>query len=458
MKQPATKVFRNVIPNGVEISLDRKNYEILYPSSIWKQFPDIYRQNFADALAYSLTMHLCLNGHSKLIYNFPHPQIEPFFFEGMIYSLGETSLLEGKDTRVSDLIRLFYNHNLNITFTGRPRYRRFKSIGRNTKNLALIPFSFGKDSLLTFALAKELGIETYPVFFREPKDAIENRHKRKIAVKFLEEFNLEVNFFPVSAGRLRQTTGRWWGWDLLLTQYTLLLIPYTFGLRARYLFWAHEQSCNDFMTDAEGYLINPVFEQSARWLLTSNNLARELGSNTLFISLLEPIHEIAIMKILHHRYPEIAKYQMSCFFLEDASANKRWCGQCSKCARMYIFMLALGIDPQTVGFTENMLGLKKSDLFALFDGNNDVKGIYDESGLGKDEQLLAFLMAHQKGIKGPLMKEFTRKNLLEAKTREKELREKFFGIHTTNTLTYEIKTPLLKIFREELSSESHGSL
>jgi len=164
------------------------------------------------------------------------------------------------------------------------------------------------------------------------------------------------------------------------------------------------------------------------------------------------------MKILHRRYPEIAKYQMSCFFLEDTSATKRWCGQCSKCARMYIFMLALGINPETVGFTENMLGLKKADLFSLFGGNDEFKGIYDESGLGKNEQLLAFLMAYQKGIKGPLMKEFIKKNLLEAKTREKELREKFFGIHTTKTLTYEIKTPLLKIFREELSSENHGSL
>lgn len=453
MKQSAIHVYRNIIPNGVEISLDRKVYDITYPGNIWKQFPDVYRQNFADALAYALTMHLCLNGHQKIIYDFPHPQIEPFFFEGMIYSLGETALLEekGSTTRLSDLLRLFYNRNLQTDFTGRPRYSRFKNVSRNTRNRAVIPFSFGKDSLLTFALAKELGFDPYPIFFREPKNAFENRHKRKLADKFLEEFDFEVNFFPVSAGRLRQTTGRWWGWDLILTQYTLLLIPYIVSLRARYLFWAHEQECNESFADKEGFIINPVFEQSSRWLLTCNNFARELGSNSLFVSLIEPIYDLAIMKILHFRYPKLAKYQASCFALEDAAATKRWCGLCSKCARIYIYLLALGIDPKIVGFSESMLGQKKMDLYTLFNSGGDSKGAYDQSGLGRDEQLLAFLLAYRRGARGPLMKKFAKENLLEAKAREKELREKFFGIHSTETLPFDLKNPLLKIFREELS-------
>lgn len=450
MKQSATHVIRRIIPNGLEISLDRKNYDILYPSNIWRDFPDVYRQNFADAIAYALTMHLCLNGHEKIIYNFPHPQVEPFFFEGMIYSMGQTTLLGEKGVRTSDLLRSFYNRNLNISFTGRPRYSRFKNINRNTKNRAIIPFSFGKDSLLTFALTKELGIEPYPIFFREPKSPFENRHKKKLADKFFEEFDLEVNFFPVSAGRLRQTTDNWWGWDMLLTQYSLLIIPYLFGLRARFLFFGHEQSCNEYFTDAEGFSINPVFEQSRRWLLTSNNLARELGSNATFASIIEPIHEIAIMKILHNRYPEIGKYQLSCFAEEDSSATKRWCGECSKCARMYIFMLALGIDPKTVGLTENLLGRKKRHLYAVFKNGNTKSSVYDQSGLGRDEQLLAFYLAVKNGVKGELIKEFVKESFLEAQSRERELKENFFGIHTTDTLPYELKKQLLRIYKEEL--------
>lgn len=451
MKQATTHVIRRVIPNGLEISLDRKSYEVSYPSIIWKEFPDVYRQNFADAVAYALTMHLCLNGHGKIVYNFPHPQVEPFFFEGMVYSIGQTTLLGDKEVRTSDLIRNFYNRNLNITFTGRPRYSRFKNINRNTRNRAIIPFSFGKDSLLTFALTKELGIEPYPIFFREPKSPFENRHKKKLADRFFDEFDLEINFFPVSVGRLRQTVGNWWGWDMLLTQYSLLMIPYLFGLRSRYLFWGHEQSCNDFFNDPEGYSLNPVFEQSRRWLLTSNNLARELGSNAVFASIIEPIHEIAVMKILHSRYPKIGKYQLSCFAEEETSATKRWCGMCSKCARIYIFMAALGIDPKRVGFTENMLGRKKRYLYTIFKDNTTKSAGYDQSGLGRDEQLLAFYMAYKRGIKGELIKEFAKESLLEAKSREKELRENFFGIHSIETLPYELKKPLLKIYKEELA-------
>lgn len=451
MKQSATNVFRKIIPNGVELSLDRKNYQILYPGHVWKEFPDVYRQNFADSLAYSLTMHLCLNGHEKIVYDFPAPQIEPYIFEGMVYSLGETTLLEGKETRTSDLLRLFYNRNLNIEFSGRPRLSRFKNVNRNSRNRAIIPFSFGKDSLLTFALSKELGINPYPVFFREPKSPFENRHKRKLADRFFDEFDLDVSFFPLSPGRLRQTSGKWWGWDLVLTQYTILLIPYIFQLRARYLFWAHEQSCNELLSDSEGYNLNPVFEQSSRWLLTSNNLTRNFGSNVMLASLIEPLHEIAIMKILHSRYPKVAKYQLSCFAEEETAARQRWCGACSKCARIYIFMLALGINPKSVGLTESLLGQKKRGLYGLFNGGGEDSGVYDKSGLGRDEQLLAFYMTHQRNIKGELMKEFSKKYLLEAKSRERELREKFFGIHPSQSLPYELHAPLLKIFKQELS-------
>ncbi len=454
MKQSATNVFRKIIPNGIELSLGRKVYEITYPTHVWREFPDVYRQNFADAVAFTLTMHLCLNGHERIVYNFPAPQIEPYIFEGMIYSLGETTLLEGKDTRTSDLLRLFYNRNLNIEFSGRPRLSRFKNVNRNSRNRAVIPFSFGKDSLLTFALCQELGIDPYPVFFREPRSPFENRHKRKLADRFQEEFDIEVNFFPLSPGRLRQTFGKWWGWDLLLTQYTMLLIPYIFGLRARFLFWSHEQSCNDFLADSEGYNVNPVFEQSSRWLLTSNNLTRNFGSNVALASLIEPIHEIAVMKILHGRYPKIAKYQLSCFAEEDNAATHRWCGQCSKCARIHIFLLALGINPKTVGMNESLLGQKKRVLYPLFSLEGEDSGVYDKSGLGRDEQLLAFYLAWNRGVKGELMKEFSKKYLLEAKSRERELREKFFGIHESKSQPYNLKNALHKIFKQELSELS----
>jgi len=168
--------------------------------------------------------------------------------------------------------------------------------------------------------------------------------------------------------------------------------------------------------------------------------------------LIEPLYEIAIMKILHYRYSEIGKYQMSCFAEEEPARTKRWCGVCSKCARIYIFLRALGISPRRVGFNQEMLSERKHHLYSLFqDGNGEVKdSTYDQSGLGRDEQLLAFYLAFKKGVKGALISEFQKKYLREARKREKELREKYFGTHTINTIPSELKGHLLRIYKEEL--------
>lgn len=447
-----THIYRSVLRNGIEIEIGRKNYQLTYPAHIWQDFPEVYRQSFADTLTYFSTMHLSMVNSHRLVYHFPPPAAEPFFFKGMMYSLPETVLTdEKKEVTMSGLLKLFYNSQFKTEFIGRPRYARFKNVNRNSWKRSIIPFSFGKDSLLTFALSQELGIKPYPVFFREPHQPYENKHKARLSERFFNEFDIDINVFPVSSGWLRQITDKYWGWDLLLTQYTLLLIPFIFGIRSRYLFWAHEQSCNETFLDKEGYIVNPVYEQSYNWLLMSNATARIMGCNAIMASLIEPIHEIGIMKILHYRYPEIGKYQMSCFADEIEAKNKRWCGKCSKCARMYIFMLALGISPRTVGFTTNMLSLSKKHLFAVFpDRKSVMDSAFDQSNAARNEQLLAFTMAAKRGVKGPLMTLFIKHNFKEGKKREKEMRDKYFGIHTSNTLTYELKKPLMSIFEEEL--------
>lgn len=443
MKQSATHVHRKLIPNGIEISLDRKTYQISYPLEIWKEFPEANRQNFADSLTYVLTMYLCLDGHQKLIYNFPHPSIEPYVFESLMYSFGETNLVSENGLKISALIKELYNRNTKIEFIGRPRYVRHHVNRANLKNRSVIPFSFGKDSLLTFALCQEMGIKPYPVFFREPKSPFENRYKKRLAEKFQEEFDVSVTFFPVSPGRLRENDGDFWGWDLLFTQYSLLLLPYLFALKSKYLFWSNEQDCNSYFLNNEGFQINPVFEQSNRWVLTLNHLARNMGSNTIIASIIEPINEIATTYVLHHRYPQVAKYQFSCFAEEESKATSRWCGMCEKCATMYLFFKALGIEPSTVGLKDNLFKENKKKLFVLFDGSK-------RKDTWRDEQLLAFYLAFKKNSKGPMIEAFKTSHLKEASSREKELRQKFFGIHSTSTFTYELKKSLIKIFQEEL--------
>ena len=53
-------------------------------------------------------------------------------------------------------------------------------------------------------------------------------------------------------------------------------------------------------------------------------------------------------------------------------------------------------------------------------------------------------------------KELTARMAEQARKRGGELRNKYFGIHTTETLPYELKKPTLNIYEEELGEMREG--
>lgn len=184
-------------------------------------------------------------------------------------------------------------------------------------------------------------------------------------------------------------------------------------------------------------------------------MASVIGGNSLSIgSLLEPIHEIAIIKILHKRYPDIGKYQTSCDLPEKPKGEGRWCENCSKCGRMYIYLLAHGINPKTVGFKRDLMRQKYHHIFTIFATGRMKEFGYDQSESGKNEQILAFLLAYKRGIRGPVMRSFIRRYLLFAKKHEKKFRQTFFGIHSTSTIPQDLKPKLVRIFHQELDQLS----
>ena len=100
-------------------------------------------------------------------------------------------------------------------------------------------------------------------------------------------------------------------------------------------------------------------------------------------------------------------------------------------------MIALGLSPKKVGFSENMLLRKKRKLYAIFNDKKKVKdSAYGQSDTAYDEQLLAFTLSAKRGVKGELISEFVRVYGREGRMRLPQLRKKYFGIHTTDTLTY----------------------
>lgn len=445
----ALHVYRKIVRDGVEIKVSGKKYTLHYPRYVWNDFPKSLHRPFADAAAYIATWHLPYLNKTNITYHFPHPLIESIFSKLLLFSL-PMNIFENRNITTSQIIKNFYNTSSQTKYKGRNFYYGGKRLKRKLEEKALVLFSFGKDSLLTYGLLNELGVKTLPFFINEPQSAYENLHKRKLAEIFLKKTGREVDFFKLSIGRLRQGRGFHWGWDLILSQYAFILLPYYFYHRAKYLFIGNEQTCNFSITDDEGFLVNPVFEQSVSGMQLQQDFPKAFFIKTHIGSLIEPLHDHLILFILHRRYPDLAQFQMSCFAYVVKEAKKnRWCGACEKCARLYILFKGLGINPVRLDFKhKDMLGSKKKKFYPLFT-HRKFMGLFGSSGLGRDEQLLSFYLAYRNGVKGELITEFKKKYLKEARERKNELIGEYFGIHSTYTLPRELRSRVLKIYKKE---------
>jgi hypothetical protein len=169
-------------------------------------------------------------------------------------------------------------------------------------------------------------------------------------------------------------------------------------------------------------------------------------------SIIEPLMDMMIQYILAHRYPEIAKYQMSCFTETEAGRDYHWCHNCSICAKMYLMCVGSGIDPTKIGLRINMLEREYKQFFTLFDGKS-ITMTYAHTKVGRDEQLFAFYLAAKRGVKAALVEEFKTSPLLqEAKDREEELHKTFCKLHTSISVPKELRNKINSIYKEELDS------
>jgi hypothetical protein len=441
-------VRSKVHQHGFVTSVNNKKVYTKYPSHIWNHFPSSLRQQLADTAAYFFTQHFVFSNKTHITYAFPPPRSTSMFFHDLAFSLQATiGEIPSAHFTAPLLLKKLSNAEFSVKFTGIPEAIHSHKPYSTYSSRVLLPMSFGKDSLLTYAVSREIGLEVIPVFIEEPTCSVQNQKKHVLAKIFTNKFHREISYFKNSLGVLRDKDGLMWGWDTLLTQYTLLYIPFLYALKARYLFWSNEQSTNELVMDEHGYLYNPTFEQSVPWTLHLNNLLREYSSNTTISSIIEPLHELVIMYILHKRYNDIGRFQLSCD--SEHTRTKRWCEDCYECARIYLFLVAIGIDPKTVGFTSDMFKISKKDLYYVFPEKLTAKKIvYVYQNYA--ERLLAFYIAYKNGAKGELINKFRDKLLPYVVKHKKDLIRTYFSLHSTDTIPPALKKKILPIYKEEL--------
>ncbi|TFG16163.1 MAG: hypothetical protein EU533_09295 [Promethearchaeota archaeon] len=323
---------------------------------------------------------------------------------------------------------------------------------------AVIGMSFGKDSLLTYAVANELGLDPEIVYIVEQSLTYEEKHKKNLASKFKTEFGKELQILTHETGKLRDYAHLGmpkseFGWGLQNTEYTLELIPFAYALHAKYILFGNEQTtAASYMDDANKWTIYPAYDQSHLWTVHLNQVSQAFsGRSVLTGSLIEPLMDMMIQYMLAHRYPEMAKYQMSCFTENEFGADYHWCHHCNVCAKMYLLCVGSGIDPPAIGLREDMLKKEFKEFYTLFGGKTSLT--YLNTGIARDEQLFAFYCAARKGVKADLVEIFKESELYqEAKEREDELIKIFCSIYDSISVPKNLKDNLISIYKEEISS------
>jgi hypothetical protein len=444
-------------------SSERK-FNVLFPEDTWKSIPESIKQTIISnvSLLVSLELGIMLKA-KKISYNTPMPLFKSFFMEVLLKCLLYSGDCDSKKN-IEYITRLC---NLELSFKGNP-VQANTELFSDIKEGCIHTMTFGKESLVSFGLCQELGLNPIPVTVIEPDcDVIyrnkhiktfQNKHKFKLMKQFEEEFGMKVHQIDSNLNDITDYT--LWdldptdlGWATQLTQYAFLLLPFNYFLNSKYIAYGNEYARDCYYYDDEGFKCHPTYDQTTEWMDHMNSMLHSLtGGCVQSISLVEPIQEIAVAKILYSRYPHLAKYQASCHGNNKGAEKNRWCGECHKCATCYIFMKALNFDPANVGM-KDMLSMKHKKFYALFNEEKDLSEGFYSSPLGRDAQLLAFQMALKLGVEGELMDLFKQKFGEEAEAKEEELRNELFKVHRPENIPNSLWKKLKPIFEQELSSE-----
>ncbi|TVR74402.1 MAG: hypothetical protein EA427_01105 [Spirochaetaceae bacterium] len=446
---------------GFLLRYQDREYRVSWPAGVWERTPEAMRLFLRDNLAYAMTMHLPMTvpGLSGLAYDSARPLLEPWFFQNFLRDLPSCVEMEG-GSAPDETIRFLSG---DYTFTdeeirlppGAPAANAPAAGGTagDAAPRAIVPMSFGKDSLLTFGLAEELGLRPIIVYVVEPTFSNEERHKLALARAFEKETGHELLVIRHGAGALRGTE---FGWGLQSTEYALLMLPFAWTTGASLILFGNEQSAGSSYPDSSGRMtVYPCYDQSHHWTrLIDRITALATGGRVRTGSVIEPLMDMMVQRALAHRYPRYARYQMSCF-VEDGSdtvhPDSPWCHNCGICSKMYLLCVAAGIDPAAVGFRESMLTREKRGLFPLLGGSSAFP--YARTTLAREEQLFAFYCAARLGSTEELVREFARGPLYrEARNREGELRSRFCTLYTPISTPLALRRGVERIFQDELEA------
>ncbi|MFA6322856.1 MAG: hypothetical protein WCX71_05315 [Candidatus Buchananbacteria bacterium] len=445
IKNHPLSINAQITSSGIKIMVDKKSYQIIYPKKIWAKTPPSTKQILTQNLSYGWTHFLPLIlDRDKIVYHHPLPLFESFLFKNQLYDLVYVEQLENK--KPLSYLKKFYNQNvefddLNSATIKTEEIPKFKK----TKDVAIIPFTFGKESLTTFALCLELGIEPVLVYCQEPGHPFEEKFKRKKLKELEKTFKIKTYFIKNEPGLFRYGLafnyhlGTEIGWGAQTTLLALMSVPFAFAHQAKYILFGTEHSNNDveWINDWKFF---PSFDQTAESSAQQNNIIKLLTNNQCEVKcMLESLEETNILYTLAHRYPKIAPYLFSCESKKPLHGKSQWCHQCAKCERIYLLATGTGLDPKIFGFKKNLLANPQT-----------IDYYFKESSLDTDFDF-CFHALNQKRIADNLVNKFKKTKFKKIKNWNYCYR-RMTSLLPARNLPTKYQNKIKKIFAAELKS------
>ncbi len=435
--------------DGIGLSTPKGDFAINYPQKVWKNFSQKEKEFLAENIAYLNTICIPLvSGAKEMRYS----TIEPFFKKDFDVSVLKDipSLAEGGRQSTQKLFSKFKKTKY-IFQNGSPKKPVFSS---KAGERAIVPFSCGKDSLLSLAVCAEIGLNPVPVYVNDTVSPRENKLKLKLIRKIAKKSRLSFGIVENSIEQLNDF--EFWekgetdkGYSHLVIGFGFIALPFLKHYNAKYLVYGNEHDLNSSFVNKDGVRCYPSYDQSFEG---TRRVGRLISNATLgnasATSIISPLYDLAIMKILHHRYPNLGKYQSSCPGL-DAVNRKRWCYNCSDDVRFAVYMLAIGKRPKDIGIMKDMMKKKYIKYHTIF--SKKQKGRYEKAE--GDEQLkFAYYLACKNGAKGYAIDLFKKKFYGAIKEKEEKLYKKYFSVHDASLIPKKIREQSVSIYKEELGT------
>ena len=312
--------------------------------------------------------------------------------------------------------------------------------------------SGGKDSLLSYGLINEIGMECHPVFvnesgrhwftalnaYRHFRDNVPHTARVWVNSDRLFSWMLQrMPFIRKNFNRIRSDEYPIRLWTVAVFLFGVLPIMRQKGIGRLLIGDEFDTSFRKFHKGIAHY--DGLYDQSIFFDQALSRYFMRKGWAISQFSILRPLSELLIEKILARQYPQLLRHQTSCHAAHKEEDRIFPCGQCEKCRRIVSMLSALDVDPASCGYRPHQVERALSGFTE--------KGVAQEAA---GVRQLGYMLMQKKLIDVPQ----ARQHLFSP---HKEILHLRFDprISPINAIPMDLRTPLLRIFMQYADGAMH---